>query len=394
MSKSHEGGIQVRTEGCVLVALDEPSLACTLSIALARSGFAVVVVGDGREASELLHDERFDVVLSDLASPAMTGIQLLRVLRERALAVPVVLIGRDPSFDAVTRAVELGALACLIGPLEITEVIATTARAAQLHRTAHIQRESLGHWHASGECIGDCEGLERDFTSASETLWMAYQPIVSWSKQTIVAFEGLVRPTHPALPHAAALIAAAERLGRVHQLGRRLRDMVAAEMIEAVITHDVFVNIHSYHLADDHLLNPRATLSRIAPQVVLEITERASLETVEDLGLRIDRLRQLGFRIALDDLGAGYASLATFALLRPDIVKIDMSLVRNVDSEPTKERLVKSIIDLCTDMNVAVVCEGIETPDERDTLVRLGCDLFQGHYFAPPGRPFPAVHFH
>src|SRR5205814_7218961 len=116
---------------------------------------------------------------------------------------------------------------------------------------------------------------------------------------------------------------------------------------------------------------------------------RASVSEIKDLGRRIQRLRDLGFRIAVDDLGAGYAGLTSFAQLRPDIVKIDMSLIRDVDKEPTKERLVRSLNDLCREMKIAAVCEGVETRAELETLLRVGCDFFQGYYFARPGKPFP-----
>jgi EAL domain-containing protein (putative c-di-GMP-specific phosphodiesterase class I) len=125
----------------------------------------------------------------------------------------------------------------------------------------------------------------------------------------------------------------------------------------------------------------------IAPRVVLEITERASLSDVKDLRARLNTLRDLGFRIAIDDLGAGYAALTSFPLLEPDIVKIDMSLVRDIDSQPMKRKLVKSMTSLCREMKIDVVGEGVETNQEREVLVDLGCDLLQGYLIARPAQP-------
>src|SRR3984885_4772506 len=87
----------------------------------------------------------------------------------------------------------------------------------------------------------------------------------------------------------------------------------------------------------------RSGLAGIAGRVVLEITERASLDDVGDILARVQRLRTMGFRIALDDLGAGYAGLSSFATLEPDFVKLDMSLVRDVHRNPTKEKLIGSM---------------------------------------------------
>jgi len=126
--------------------------------------------------------------------------------------------------------------------------------------------------------------------------------------------------------------------------------------------------------------------------VVLEVTERASLEGV-DVRSQLATLRRLGFRVALDDLGAGYAGLSSFAQLLPEVVKFDMSLVSGIDRDPTKQRLVHTMKGLCDELGIQVVAEGVETAAERDVLVGLGCDLLQGYSFAKPGAPFPIVNW-
>src|SRR5262249_2875296 len=118
---------------------------------------------------------------------------------------------------------------------------------------------------------------------------------------------------------------------------------------------------------------------------------RASLDVVGHLRPRIALLRRAGFRIAVDDLGAGYAGLASFAQLEPDVVKIDMSLVRGIHLNPTKRRGGRPPVPLCSARRVLMVVEGVETAAERDTLVELGCDLLQGYLFARPAYPSPAV---
>jgi EAL domain-containing protein (putative c-di-GMP-specific phosphodiesterase class I)/CheY-like chemotaxis protein len=381
------------SKGRVLMVDDEQPLLRAMDRALGRCGYEVVTASDGREATHRLDEGAFDLVLSDIAMPEMTGIELLHVVRQRDLDVPVILMTGSPTVDSAAEAIQLGVLGYLIKPVAMPDVIAAVDRAVQMNRLARIKREAYEYLNRSGDWIGDRAGLEINFASAMETMWMAYQPIVCWSRKEIIAFEALVRPTHPSLPHPGALISAAERLGHLHLLGRRLRDMVAEGVTGAAAVPQVFVNIHGYDLEDESLLSATAPLSRIADRVVLEITERASVTEIQDLSGRIDRLRELGFRIAVDDLGAGYAGLTSFAQLRPDIVKIDMSLVRDVDKEPTKERLVRSLAELCREMKIQAVCEGVETAAELETLVRIGCDLFQGYHFARPGRPFPTVKF-
>ena len=100
-------------------------------------------------------------------------------------------------------------------------------------------------------------------------------------------------------------------------------------------------------------------------------------------------LRRIGFRIALDDLGAGYAGLTSFAMLEPEIVKLDMGLVRNLHREPTKQTLVRTMISMSKELGILVTAEGIECEEEREELARAGCDLMQGYLFARPGDPYP-----
>lgn len=381
------------TKGRVLLVDDEEPLTRAIGRSLVKAGYEVVIALDGLQATRHLEGMSFDLVLSDISMPGMTGIELLHAVRQRDLDVPVILMTGSPTVDTATRAIQLGVLGYLIKPVVMSELVATADRAVQMHKLARIKREALEYLSSTGDWIGDRAGLKVHYESAVQTMWMAYQPIVRFSKQEIFAYEALVRPTHPALPHPGALIGAAERLGQLHQLGRRLRDMVAEEVTNAPQAKQVFVNIHGYDLEDDQLLSAKAPLSRIADRVVLEITERSSVGQVPELGRRIQRLRDMGFRIAVDDLGAGYAGLTSFAQLRPDIVKIDMTLIRDVDRESTKERLVRSLSDLCREMNIQAVCEGVETKSELDTLIRIGCDFFQGYYFARPGKAFPTVSF-
>ena len=123
------------------------------------------------------------------------------------------------------------------------------------------------------------------------------------------------------------------------------------------------------------LYSRSSALSGCATRIVLEVTERSSLDRVGDVKGRAQELRAIGYKLAIDDLGAGYAGLSSFAQLEPDIAKLDMSLIRDIDGSAQKQSIVKSMIDVCrNELGVAVVCEGVETLAERDTLGDLGSD--------------------
>jgi EAL domain-containing protein (putative c-di-GMP-specific phosphodiesterase class I) len=395
-NEAAEGGaaaVEPASRGLVLVVDDEAPIARGYARILGAAGFVVDVALDGREAAAVARDKPYDVILSDIAMPEMNGLALLRSVREHDLDVPVILMTGGPNIESAVQAMEYGALRYLIKPVEPHQLEEVVTRAVRLHQMAKIKREALELFRLEGKHLGDRAGLEARFANALSTLWVAYQPIVAWSTQTVFAYEALVRNEEVTLRSPPDLFAAAERLGRTQELGRTIRDRVASTVDERPMEGLLFVNVHAMELDDDTLFSPDAPLSRHAARVVLEITERAPIERIRDVGGRVAQLRALGYRIAVDDLGAGYAGLASFAHLEPEVVKVDMSLIRGVDRSPMKQKLVGSIVTLCRDLNIQMIAEGIETEEERDMLVSLGGDLCQGYLFARPNVPWQSANF-
>jgi EAL domain-containing protein (putative c-di-GMP-specific phosphodiesterase class I) len=231
--------------------------------------------------------------------------------------------------------------------------------------------------------------LEDKLNRCVATLSMHYQPIVHARTRARFGYEALMRSTDPALPHPGAVLDAAERLERVQSLGRALRAHVAKTIAEAPAERGMFfVNLHLLDLADKQLTSTFAPLSKVASRVCLEITERTSLDGAIDLRYRVAELRELGFRIAIDDLGGGHARMGTFSPVDTDFAKLDMSLVRDLGKYPVKQHLIRSIASLCHDQGATVIGEGVETETEARLLVELGCDLLQGYLIARPGPPY------
>lgn len=374
----------------VLVVDDEDPLRRASARVLSAEGFEVVQARDGREALEHLGRGEFDVVVSDVMMPNMSGMELLRAIRQRDLELPVILLTGMPNMDAALEAKRHGALHYLTKPVDNGRLAAAVSRAERLRRLAVAKRMAMDVLGSTLPRAGDLAGLEQSLVSALANLWMAYQPIVRASDRALYGYEALMRSKEASLPHPGAILDAAERLARVHDVGRRVRAIAPLPLPSAPESAFLFVNLHSADLADESLVDPDGMLVCSASRVVLEITERATLEGVKGVDKRIAELREIGFRIAIDDLGAGYAGLSSFALLEPDVVKIDMTLVRDVEKTPTKAKLIQSVCSVCRDLNVTVVAEGIETVQERDCLLELGCDLLQGYLLARPGPAFPA----
>lgn len=375
--------------GRILVVDDEPITARAFTRMLSAAGYTVAMATDGKSAAAALQADTFDAVVSDLAMPEMDGLELLAILRERDLDVPMIFVTGSPHLDTAVRAVDGGAFRYLVKPVAPNVLEDAVERAVKLRAMARVRREAMAHRQRTEASTGSRSTLDARFAQALATMWIAQQPIVSWSQRKVFAHEALVRNDEATLRSPLDLFDAAERLGRLHELGRTIRAQIAVGIRDGAPPGNLFVNLHPTDLEDAGLYQKTAPLWPFASQVVFEITERAALDTIPDLPARMARLRELGYRIALDDLGAGYAGLASFTQLEPDVVKVDMSLIRGIDESPMKQKLVGSIVSLCAELGIMIIAEGIETANERDVLVRLGGDLCQGYLFAKPGRGFP-----
>ena len=374
----------------ILLVDDDTAVRVISKRILNRAELRVEAVASGQEALDLLRrGRRFDVIVSDLVMPGIDGMALLQRVRQLDLDVPVIIVTGNATLESAIQAMEYGGFRYLQKPVENTNLVQTVKEAAAHHRLLVLKRKALEICEAGGTLLGDLSELDAKLDRALAQLWMAYQPIVSWPARQVFGYEALVRSASEELPSPGHLFDAAERLGRVQELGMRIRDVVSLSMPSAPEQGLVFINLHALDLTHESLYTAEAPLAPHAQRIVLEVTERSSLQRIEDLRARIDRLRAMGFRIAVDDLGAGYAGLSSFSQLEPDIVKLDMSLVRGVDSSTSKSSLVRSMIQVCTqELGMRVVCEGVETTAERDTLERLGADLLQGYLFARPERGF------
>jgi EAL domain-containing protein (putative c-di-GMP-specific phosphodiesterase class I)/ActR/RegA family two-component response regulator len=370
----------------VLVVDDEPVTAKGYASALLDRGFRVSAASDAETALGMLEAGTFECIVADIVMPGLDGLELLHQVRERNLDLPVILTTGYPGVDSAARAVEYGAFRYFVKPIALEQLAEAAGQAAWLCHMARLRRQAHAYLQHAGLPARDRALLDVRFEHALALLWMAFQPIVLWSERRVVAYEALVRSASADFSEPGMLLDAAERLGRLDDLGRAIRGSVAEVVRKVPRQVDFFVNLHSHDLLDDSLYSRASPLSAMASRVVLEVTERASLDAIPDVRQRVARLRSLGFRIAVDDLGAGYAGLNSFAQLQPEFVKLDIALVRDIHLEPTKRALAESMANLCRQMHVSVVAEGVECEGERDALLAAGCGLFQGFLFGKPER--------
>jgi EAL domain-containing protein (putative c-di-GMP-specific phosphodiesterase class I) len=256
-----------------------------------------------------------------------------------------------------------------------------------LERAASQHARDLSEPHSLPQ---ELSRLEVCFERAMKSMYMSYQPIV-WAHnwRSVFGYEALLRPNEPDLPHPGAMLDAADRLDRLQQLGRSIRLRVAEMYGTANLRHGLlFVNLHASDLLDNALLSHFAPLAKLASRVVLEITERSSLEGMTDVPQRVHELRRMGYQIAIDDFGAGHSRMKLFSPIDTDYVKLDMALVRGIHNHVAKRQLVSSITHLCRENGIKVIGEGVEEEAEANCLLELGCDLLQGFLIGKPRPTF------
>ncbi|MBI5545368.1 MAG: EAL domain-containing protein [Deltaproteobacteria bacterium] len=370
----------------VLWVEDGPSLREGHQKALTTLGYTVDAVEDGSAATDRLASSVYDVVVRDLSRPLAHGLDFLARVRTENLDLPVVLMTPDPDALPDVQGLKHEAFRYLAKPVS-TDALAEALQAAVSSR----QRMQLQH--RALEALSRGKGVDllshgSTLDIALETLWLAYQPIVCWSERRVLGYEALMRAGDPPPLLPGVLLGYAERIGQLAEVGRHVRSRAAQAANQLAADRLLFVNVHPDELDDPDLLAKDAPLTAVAPRVVIELTERASLEGRDGLPARICELRRLGYRIAVDDVGAGYAGLATVASLEPEIVKLDRCLCQGIHAHRTQRRVVKALLDLARDLRIQVIAEGVEDAADLVSLTTLGCDLFQGYLFARPGPGF------
>jgi diguanylate cyclase (GGDEF)-like protein len=221
-----------------------------------------------------------------------------------------------------------------------------------------------------------------------------FQPIVDVERGKIVAFEALARWDSPELGRVAPdiFIRVAERSDLINKLTRMLLRRALAEAKNWPDDIRVSFNLSTRDLGSrEAIVNIAAIIENsgvAASRVDLEVTETALIQDFDQASASLRTLRALGVGVSLDDFGAGYSSLSYLQRFPIDKIKIDRSFVKDVETEPSCRAIVKLVIDLCRNLKLTCIVEGMETADQAKLLRTLGCKTMQGYLF---GKPMPAA---
>lgn len=230
-----------------------------------------------------------------------------------------------------------------------------------------------------------------------EEVHTLFHPIVNLSNYEIMGYEALSRgPGQGEFERPDKLFKIAYQSDLIIELDRLCRKKALAAASDMAPERMLFLNVEPDSVNDPDLRQIAASAllldSKLTPdQIVLEITERSAIIDFSAFRSTLEYFRALGFKIAIDDAGAGYASLQSIIELKPDFLKIDMSLIRGIDTDNVKQQLVKALQGFGHETGVKVIAEGIETKAELKTLLEMNIDYGQGFIFAYPSEPFPEI---
>lgn len=223
------------------------------------------------------------------------------------------------------------------------------------------------------------EGLDFEFT-------MAFQPIVNCRTRAIYAHEALVRGMNNEGAGVIFTKVNADNLYRFDQACRTKAIKLAAELgMQTMLSINFMPNaVYRPELCIRTTLAAAEKYNFPIEQIIFEITESEKVDDLAHVRNIVDYYRQRGFKTAIDDFGAGYAGLNLLAEIQTDIMKLDMALLRDIDKRRSSQIIVRGIVQVCNELGMSVIAEGIETYEEFTVLRDMGVELFQGYYFARP----------
>jgi EAL domain-containing protein (putative c-di-GMP-specific phosphodiesterase class I) len=224
---------------------------------------------------------------------------------------------------------------------------------------------------------GACPSLEYSF---------AFQPIVDTETGQVFAYEALVRGLEG---QSAGSVLSRIRADQLHQFdcAARIRALELAASLGLATRLSLNFLPRSLETLPDAVTATLEAASRARVplgNVILEITEGEAVHDGAGFAERMNAYRSQGVRFAIDDFGAGYSGLNLLAEFQPDIVKLDMQLVRGIESKGPRQAIVRAVVQVCDDLGIDLIAEGVETEAEFRWFRRIGLTLFQGYYFARP----------
>jgi EAL domain-containing protein (putative c-di-GMP-specific phosphodiesterase class I)/AmiR/NasT family two-component response regulator len=378
----------------VVVIDDNPANTALLRGILAKSGLTdVVEIHDPLQVMPQMDAMHADLVLLDLRMPGMDGFELLALIQQWAAGtfLPVIIVSSDDSQGSVERALDRGAHDFVVKPVQARELV-LRVRNLLLQRRAYQELRRSRAWLRTrldlfepGTVMATLEPdtvrkVIRDLLDHGG-LRIALQPIVDLRDGTVRGSEALARFPVGVLGDTTAWLGAAAEVG----LGIEL-EIAAARAALRHAAHHTTVMPLAVNVSPGAVLAGLHQLGDDVPwdRVVLELTEHLPVEDYAVLNRALAPWREAGARLAVDDTGAGFASLRHILDLHPDFIKLDIGIVRGLDRDHSRAAMAEMLVRFAARVGIRVVAEGIETEAERAALVELGAEWGQGYLLGRP----------
>lgn len=381
-------------DATILIVDDEPANVSILARMLRGVGYSnLLTTTHSGSVLELIEVHDPDITLLDLMMPPPDGFAILELLRDDHAAFrPVLVLTADVSRGALERALGLGARDFLTKPFDRTEVllrIETLIETRLLYRALETERTDLEQRLADqAERIRERAAATARIEAVlvADAMRPVYQPLVELATRRVVGFEALTRfelepkRTPDVWFHEAAEVG----LGPPLELKAVRTAIAGADRLPS--DRYLSLNVSPETILSNDLAGALGALP--AARTVLEVTEHAAVVDYDAIVAALGPYRSAGGRLAVDDAGAGFASLRHILLLNPDIIKLDVTLTRDIDANPAKRALAAGLISFAAETGITILAEGIETDTELETLRALGVAYGQGWHIGRPG-PLP-----
>jgi EAL domain-containing protein (putative c-di-GMP-specific phosphodiesterase class I)/response regulator of citrate/malate metabolism len=381
----------------VLIAEDDPTVRDALrALIAAEPGLEPVgTAGDAREAIRLAEAERPDVALVDVRMPEGGGQRAARGISKRSPETKVLALSADESRDTVLEMLEAGVVGYLVKGDSIDRILESIQSAAngQASLSIEVTGEVIEALVEQRSLHRDEEERRREHSRRivralqnGRALTMAFQPIYGLDDGRIMGAEALARFRERPERGPEEWFAEADEVGLRTELELTAVRMALDRLPRLPPSAYLGINASPSTAATPAFQQLLAPVD--AGRVVIEITEHAPVDDYDELNAALCPLRDLGVRLAIDDAGAGFASLRHILRLAPDTIKLDRSLIDGIATDRSKQALAAGLISFAEKSDAAIVAEGIELEQELEALRGLGVGYGQGFLLAPPG-PLP-----
>lgn len=361
----------------LLVSSDE-DFADRLSRRISTHDYEVEIVTTGKAALEKALESP-SLILLDMGLTDISGHDVCQKLRENKETnhIPMIMLTAEKVFYENIKGLYIGADDVLKKPFELDELLARME--AVLRRTRPFEERERFKRQASTEIRQIVrEGL----------IIPHFQPIYYFKPKRLLGLEVLSRAAvkGSSFQNSETLFDAAFRVGLLMDLEIACHSKALSVLDEYLKKNQVFFNVNPYVVQDPRFDDLVSSYKKYTTpdKITLELTERMGISDFAIFSKKIEDVKKEGFKISLDDIGSGYASLNSIIEVRPDFVKIDMHLVRDIHKDPVRQNLVKAIISFCKSSSIVSIAEGIEQKEELDLLVKCGVDAGQGYFLGRP----------